>query len=322
MPGPVTTFAACTAATAFFCVLTATSKSHLAPLFDAAFDASTLIGHFINCGPSFTSEIFLWGLFLPMAVYWIAAWVYMCIDLWLDHTNQYTVPPKMSHPGFRPKLDHGKYLHAIRQSFAMTVFSGFFQMIWFLPLNRFINGQEAICNGHTGWFDAFPAPTDAPAMVLFAATTALRLFALMAITDTWFYVTHRMCHEVPFLYKNVHKLHHTWVEPYAVAATAAHPFEQIVVNVHTVNLPCMLLGAPWRWFLLWFCLAMVNTCTSHSGYDLRFIFGFDGNIAHDRHHHYQLSEFGTNFLCDRFFGTRFQDRYTADGRRKTVAASS
>eukprot|EP00672_Neobodo_designis_P002174 CAMPEP_0174856714 /NCGR_PEP_ID=MMETSP1114-20130205/36180_1 /TAXON_ID=312471 /ORGANISM="Neobodo designis, Strain CCAP 1951/1" /LENGTH=333 /DNA_ID=CAMNT_0016091519 /DNA_START=29 /DNA_END=1030 /DNA_ORIENTATION=- len=317
---PVQTFAMGTAACAVFVALAATSQTYIVPAFDEYFGREGPVWEYFNCGPTMTTSIGMLSLFLPTAVYFATAWGYMVADLWIERKGRYASPPKLPHTGFKPTLDHGKYQQAIWQSFKMTSISCVIQVVYFVPLNRLWNGSDAICNGQEGWFEAFPEWNDPAAIAVFAAATTARLFGLMLLTDAWFFFTHRMCHQVPFLYKHVHKLHHTWVEPYAVSATAAHPFEQFLVNMHTVNLPCILLGAPWRWYLLWFCLAMVNTCTSHSGFDLRFIFGFDGNVAHDRHHHYQRSEFGTNFLCDRIFGTRFQDVYTQDGRRRELGA--
>ncbi len=59
--------------------------------------------------------------------------------------------------------------------------------------------------------------------LLFVYIPALALFS-----DIVFYVTHRGCHEVSFLYKYFHKLHHEWVDTFGVVATSAHPVEQFL----------------------------------------------------------------------------------------------
>ena len=54
--------------------------------------------------------------------------------------------------------------------------------------------------------------------------------------EVWFYTTHRALH-FPSVYKYVHKLHHKWKAPTAVACMFAHPFEFCVGNVLGVGAP-------------------------------------------------------------------------------------
>ena len=46
--------------------------------------------------------------------------------------------------------------------------------------------------------------SDVPSLGVVAA----QLLACMLFDDVWFYCTHRVMHEVPWLYRNIHKQHH------------------------------------------------------------------------------------------------------------------
>ena len=47
----------------------------------------------------------------------------------------------------------------------------------------------------------------------------------LAFTDTTIYWIHRWEHEIPFLYRYVHKPHHEWIVPTSYAALAFHPVD-------------------------------------------------------------------------------------------------
>lgn len=46
-------------------------------------------------------------------------------------------------------------------------------------------------------------------------------------TDTWFYWTHRLLH-IKWFWRNVHYLHHSFLQPTAFAQDAVHPFEALI----------------------------------------------------------------------------------------------
>jgi methylsterol monooxygenase len=52
----------------------------------------------------------------------------------------------------------------------------------------------------------------------------------LILQEISFYYTHRLFHS-PMFYKYIHKKHHEWKAPIAIAAMYAHPLEHIVSNL-------------------------------------------------------------------------------------------
>jgi sterol desaturase/sphingolipid hydroxylase (fatty acid hydroxylase superfamily) len=144
----------------------------------------------------------------------------------------------------------------------------------------------------------------------------LQVLAFMFIEDFLFYWAHRMFHR-PTLYKRIHKTHHEFVTPTAIAALHAHPLEFIVANSLPVMagpfLLCALgmpvhIGTLW----IWLCIRMLETLDGHSGYDFRFWFPHKliygaGAKPHDEHH----AKFNGNFASffhhwDKCFGSTLE----------------
>jgi sterol desaturase/sphingolipid hydroxylase (fatty acid hydroxylase superfamily) len=56
-------------------------------------------------------------------------------------------------------------------------------------------------------------------------------FLFELIFDFFHYWTHRGIHEIPFLYKHIHKTHHTYSYPNVFIAYYQHPFDLILTNL-------------------------------------------------------------------------------------------
>ncbi|SPO02384.1 related to C-4 methyl sterol oxidase [Cephalotrichum gorgonifer] len=122
--------------------------------------------------------------------------------------------------------------------------------------------------------------------------------ACCAIREVLFYYSHRLFH-VPALYRAVHKVHHRFTAPVALASQYAHPVEHIIANMLPLAVPPALVGAHvvTGWVFLAFMLA--ETATVHSGFD------FFGGLAamHDEHHRRFNINFGGFGVLDWVHGT-------------------
>lgn len=124
----------------------------------------------------------------------------------------------------------------------------------------------------------------------------IALLVCAVYIDVHFYWTHRWLH-APYMYKQVHKLHHRFKAPQAIAAVYAHPFEFIFGNMAGIALGPMFTNAHPYTCWLWYAICLVSTCGSHSGYQ------FLQSTKHDDHHKFFNWNFGVGPLCDNLFGS-------------------
>jgi sterol desaturase/sphingolipid hydroxylase (fatty acid hydroxylase superfamily) len=137
----------------------------------------------------------------------------------------------------------------------------------------------------------------------------LQLLGANFTNEFFFYFIHRSMHEIPFLYRTIHKQHHQYIGTIGFASEYAHLIEQILAN----DLPtfgfCFFYGVhPLIWFVFLFW-RLEETYETHSGYCFRQTWlgrlGFlNGKQAefHDFHHTHNTGNYG-HHLMDRIFGT-------------------
>ncbi|KAI9925461.1 hypothetical protein ASPWEDRAFT_41549 [Aspergillus wentii DTO 134E9] len=114
-----------------------------------------------------------------------------------------------------------------------------------------------------------------------------------------YYYNHRLLHSSSRLYIQIHKKHHQFTAPFALATQFAHPLEHLLTNVLPVTLPPEMLGSHVLTFWISMALHLFSAVTVHSGYD------FFNNMAkaHDLHHEKFNLHYGTMGLLDWIHGT-------------------
>ena len=71
-------------------------------------------------------------------------------------------------------------------------------------------------------------------------TFLAQIFFCICVDDTVFYWSHRGLHH-PSIYKYIHKKHHTFKKPIAIATEYAHPIEDFISNTLSTVLGALLL---------------------------------------------------------------------------------
>ncbi|KAE8150786.1 fatty acid hydroxylase superfamily-domain-containing protein [Aspergillus avenaceus] len=132
-----------------------------------------------------------------------------------------------------------------------------------------------------------------------SALEITRDFAIsLLLREALFYYSHRFLHR-PYFYVRIHKQHHRFTAPIALAAQFAHPLEQILANALPISLPPQILGSHIITFWIFLAYELFTTATVHSGYD------FFQNKAkmHDLHHEKFNLNYGSIGLLDWVHGT-------------------
>ena len=167
-----------------------------------------------------------------------------------------------------------EFWNLVYSSIGLTLFN----VLITIPLS-WSNYSLSVLFGHSADLEKFPTTVSIIGHMLF----------FIILEDVLFYAGHRTLHSNSFLYINIHKLHHRWVQQVSIAAEATHPVEFVVSNVIPFAAGPLLSGAHLSLVYLWTIYRVFETISHHSGYelptDMFAILNFQGDtLAHDLHH--------------------------------------
>jgi len=130
--------------------------------------------------------------------------------------------------------------------------------------------------------------------------TCVRDFLVfVGVREITFYYSHRLLHH-PYFYKRIHKKHHTWISPIAIAAAYCHPIEHILSNVLPIAIGPAIMKSHTILLWIWICYATFETLTVHSGFHLPLL---KSSEFHDYHHLKFNYNYGVLGVLDYIHGT-------------------
>jgi len=130
----------------------------------------------------------------------------------------------------------------------------------------------------------------------------LKLAVMFFVSDTMFYWTHRLMH-IPWVYRVVHKQHHSHQEPIPWTSLYVHPLEFLIAFTGIFLVPLLLFSMHPMTATLFLSGVMLSLVVSHCGLKLGSV--FVDSTHHDLHHQLRIGNYGSNVgVWDKVCGTQ------------------
>lgn len=143
-------------------------------------------------------------------------------------------------------------------------------------------------------------------------TGFLHWLSMELLFSVTFFLGHGMLHKYSFLYKHIHKVHHTFHETIGFAAQFSHVLENFLAALY-VYIAMKIVQPHVTVFWVYLFTRYVETTDAHSGYEVpwRLVYPWAscypwscGASMHDYHHSHNLGTYGGGIVSiDWLFGT-------------------
>jgi sterol desaturase/sphingolipid hydroxylase (fatty acid hydroxylase superfamily) len=147
-------------------------------------------------------------------------------------------------------------------------------------------------------------------------------FSIIANEVTFFY-GHWLMHANKWFYANIHKIHHEFKAPCALAAVYCHPLELILSDFLPLGIGMLCFNTNLYFMAVFTAIAVLGTQTHHCGYKWPWI-ASHGNQPdfHDYHHEKFTCNYGNVGLLDLLHGTYQKPKNLLTSRREEKPDSS